>query len=274
MAENNNNSALEPIQKGAQAANAIKGAVKTGKAIAAAAKGASAGGPYGAIIGFAWGSRKAIVKILIAVIAFMMIPVMIICMLPSLIFGGLSGSHSADNPDVPILNDSTVVNDNLTEITSKISPILNEALEDIIISIDADFPNTGAEFKETITPYENSIEDNVNSFISQYCASKNEDHNSVSVSDMENIIRQNKDKLYSYTLTIEERPVRFIYMTVNSETGEVMTSESIVNKKYAVYKIVYNGADYFANEIFGLTDEQKALAEDYSENLSLFLNAA
>lgn len=47
-----NNPVIEPLQKSAQAANAIRGAVKTGKAIAGAAKGAAVGGPYGAAGGF------------------------------------------------------------------------------------------------------------------------------------------------------------------------------------------------------------------------------
>ena len=81
MAENNR-PAAEPLQKGAQAAQMVRGAVKTGKAIAGAAKGAAAGGPYGAADGFVWENRKVIGKIIIAVIAFMMIPIMLICMLP------------------------------------------------------------------------------------------------------------------------------------------------------------------------------------------------
>ena len=53
-----NNPVIEPLQKSAQAANAIRGAVKTGKAIAGAAKGAAVGGPYGAAAGFIWSNRK------------------------------------------------------------------------------------------------------------------------------------------------------------------------------------------------------------------------
>ena len=41
--------------------------------------------------------------------------------------------------------------------------------------------------------------------------------------------------------------------------------------KRQIYTIVYRGEDHFADEIFHLTDEQKELAEDYAQNLSLFL---
>jgi predicted double-glycine peptidase len=35
--------------------------------------------------------------------------------------------------------------------------------------------------------------------------------------------------------------------------------------------VVYNGEEYFADTVFGLSDEQKALADNYAQNLSLFL---
>ena len=87
MAENKQNPASEPLQKGAQAANMVRGAVKAGKAIAGAAKGAAAGGPYGAIIAFAWENRKLIAKITISATALILFPIIMLCMLPSVIFG-------------------------------------------------------------------------------------------------------------------------------------------------------------------------------------------
>ena len=38
-----------------------------------------------------------------------------------------------------------------------------------------------------------------------------------------------------------------------------------------VYTITYNGEGYFADEVFLLTDEQKDLADNYAQNLSVFL---
>ena len=37
------------------------------------------------------------------------------------------------------------------------------------------------------------------------------------------------------------------------------------------YTIVYNGEAYFEDKIFALSDEQKELAENYAQNLSVFL---
>lgn len=270
MAENQK-PASEPLQKGAQAASMVRGAVKTGKAIAGAAKGAAAGGPYGAVAGFVWENRKVIGKILIGVIAFMMIPIMFICMLPSLIFGGLKDAFSPDNPDVPILNDSAAITTNLTDISTSISTVLSESMTDILSQIETDFSSSGAECKEIINPHGNSPAYNANSFVSQYCASKNQDFESVSVSDMENLLRQNKDKLYSYTRKIEERTEVIKTVTVDSRTGKETVTETTVTRKWAVYTVTYNGETYFADNVFRLSAEQKNLADDYAQNLSLFL---
>lgn len=270
MAENQN-PASEPLQKSAQAANMVRSAVKTGKAISGAAKGAAAGGPYGAIAGFAWGNRKVIGKIVIAVIALLMIPILFICMLPSLIFGGLTQAFSPDNPEVPILNDSAAITSNLDEISTSISTVLSESMTDLLAQIDADFASSGADQKEIINPYENSPNYNANSFVSQYCASKDTDFESVSISDMEDLLRQNKDKLYAYSRSIEERTATVETVTVNSETGEETVIETEVTETWAVYTITYNGETYFADNIFQLSDEQKILADNYAQNLSLFL---
>ena len=111
MAEEKNNKS-NAVAKGAQAASAVRGAVKTGKAIAAAAKGAAAGGPYGAVAGLIWENRHLVGKIILVVLAIFLLPVLFILMLPSLIFGGLKDAFSPNNPTVPILNDSAAITEN------------------------------------------------------------------------------------------------------------------------------------------------------------------
>ena len=166
MAENQN-PASEPLQKSAQTAGMVRGAVKTGKAIAGAAKGA-AGGPYGIAAGFIWGSRKTIGKIVIVIVSLLMIPILFICMLPALIFGGLVNAFSPDNPEVPILNDSAAITENLTDISTSISIVLSESMADTLADIDADFASSGADQMEIINPYENSPNYNANAFVKSY----------------------------------------------------------------------------------------------------------
>lgn len=274
MAENNRPVA-EPLQKTMQAAQAVRGAVKTGKAIAAAAKGAAAGGVWGAIGAFAWENRKFLTKVLIAATAVLMIPIIILCMLPSVIFGGFGDSHSAADPNTPILNSSVAIDSNLTQISTTVSTVLSERMTEVLQAIEDDYANCTADGKEIINPHESAPNFNANLFVGQYCAAKNEDYTTVSIADMESMLRQGKDKLYSYTKKEEQRSVETITetVTVDASTGEetITQTVTVTTENWIVYTVVYNGESYFADEVFHLTSEQKDLADDYAYNLSLFL---
>ena len=274
MAENNRPVA-EPLQKTMQAAQAVRGAVKTGKAIAAAAKGAAAGGVWGAISAFAWENRKFLTKVLIAATAVLMIPIIILCMLPSVIFGGFGDSHSAADPNTPILNSSVAIDSNLTQISTTVSTVLSERMTEVLQAIEDDYANCTADGMEIINPHESAPNFNANLFVGQYCAAKNEDYTTVSIADMESMLRQGKDKLYSYTKKEEQRSVETITetVTVDASTGEetVTQTVTVTTENWIVYTVVYNGESYFADEVFHLTSEQKDLADDYAYNLSLFL---
>ena len=65
------------LEHTAQAAGAVKGAIKAGKALAGASKGA-AFGPYGMAAGLAWEGRKVIAKVVIVLVALLLLPVMIL----------------------------------------------------------------------------------------------------------------------------------------------------------------------------------------------------
>ena len=278
MAENNN-PVSEPLQKTGQAANAAvntakfaKSAAKLGKSIAAAAKGASAGGVWGAIAAFAWENRGLILKITIAATAVILIPILIICMLPSVIFDGLEQPYSVDNKEALILNDSTVITNNIDKIYASLGSIMSEAKEDILSEIEDDFEDSEATQKEIIDSHPRLTDQNVMSFVSQYSASKSQGYRGVSISDMDYILSNNKGKLYSYTTSYEDRTRTVYNESVNEETGEKTITETEVTETWAIYTIVYNGAEYFADNIFHLSEEQKQLAKDYEANLILFLN--
>ena len=278
MAENQN-PVSEPLQKTGQAANAAvntakfaKSAAKLGKSVAAAAKGASAGGIWGAIAAFAWENRGLILKITIAASALLLIPVLIICMLPSVVFNGLEQPYSLDNKEALIMNDSTVITRNIDTIYSSLGSIMYEAKEDILLEINEDFDDSDATQIEIIDTHESLTDHNVMSFVSQYSAAKSQDWRSVSIEDMEYMVSDKKDKLYSYTTSYEDRTRTVYTESVNEETGEKTITETEVTETWAIYTIIYNGAEYFADHIFHLSEEQKRLAKDYEENLKLFLN--
>lgn len=109
MAEERKDSFAETVDTAASAAHTVKGAIKAGKAISGAAKGAAAGGPYGAVAGAVWAGRKHIGKIIAVIIILLLLPVLFILMLPGLIFGGLINAFSPADTEQPVLNSETAI---------------------------------------------------------------------------------------------------------------------------------------------------------------------
>ena len=264
MAEEQKSGLGETLQAGASMAHAVKGAIKAGKAVSGAAKGAAVGGPYGAVAGALWQGRKQIAKVAIVLIALLMLPVVILSMLPSLIFGGVGNSHSSADPDTPILNSETVITENANEIAFTVSGILGEGMEDATTRIENDFASSGADQKEIINPYASSQVYNTSMIVAMYCASKEQDIEVISLADMAEALRNNKQHLYSFTWREEVRE--------RTETDPNTGEESTIQETWRIYTIVYNGETYFADHVFSLTEEQQELAVDYAYNLSLFLS--
>ena len=258
----------EAAEISAHAAGAVRGAIKTGKAVSGAAKGAAAAGPYGAAAAALWTHRKAAAAIIAGLLV---LPVLFIMLLPSLIFGGLTKAGIEGSPDTPILNDNAAIVENINQISQAISDLLEEGQEDVRARIDTDFTASGADQKEIINPYESSPAYNANRFIAMYCAAKNQDYASISLKDMETLIRKAKDALYTFASTEEPRTTTVTDTTVDQKTGKVTVTETEVTEIWKIYTIVYNGEVYFEDKIFALSDEQKGLAENYAQNLSVFL---
>lgn len=185
----------ENRQQQSSAESTVAGAAKTGKAIASIAKGAATGGAHGAAVEAAKSSKKWIIPI----VAVILLPVLIIAMLPSVIFGSLFG----DGTDTPNgISDDTVLVQNLADINSGISMILSEGLNDVLARIDSDFAASGCDSKEVNNPFGSDVVFNANAIVSQYCAYKDTDATSISKDDMESLLAANKDKLYGQILTL------------------------------------------------------------------------
>ena len=253
----------------------VQSAIKTGKAISGAAQGAAAGGPAGAAVGFIWGNRKAIAKIVIALVAFLLIPIMIICMLPSMIFGGVNDAYSLSDPDNPILNSSISITENANAICQCVDGILSEALTGVIFSIHTNFENSDADQIDILNPYASQITFDATKLVSMYCASK-EDYSAISIEDLEQLLRGYQNQLFSYSWKEETRTV----MTTDPETGALVPltqtneetgEETVVTEVWRIYTVSYHGDSVFSEQVFSLTDEQKELANNYASNLNLFL---
>lgn len=243
------------------AARTAHGAIKTGKAISAAAKGAAVGGPYGAAAGLVLGASQNAKKILALAAVVLMIPVLFILMLPSLIFGGLANSGT---PGQPVLNDAAAIEQNMTDIAYAVSQILGEGITAAEEQIAQDFAGTDGDHYEVVNPYASDMAGNANIFVSQYCAAKGQELDTTSLADMQTVLRQGKDSLYSFTRTCETRTVE----DDDPDTPDVVETKE---EKWYIYTLKYNGEAHFADTVFHLTDDQKKLADAYAQNLSLFL---
>ena len=258
MAERNERNGLS---QAASAAHAVHDAVKTGNAIAAAAKGAAASGPYGAATGLALASGQHIKTLIITLVVLLMLPVLFILMLPAIIFGGLTGGGSSGQT---VLNDNAAIIAHMNEIASAIDEILAEGVTDAKRRIADDFATTGGDNYEVVDSP--SVSNHTNSFIAQYCAAKEQEWAEISLDDMKNILRGGESQFYSFTRTSEIREVE----ADDPDTVDVVETRE---ETWYIYTIIYNGEDYFADQVFSLSDEQKQRAKDYADNLSVFLNS-
>lgn len=240
----------EKSQQQTSTESTVAGAAKTGKAISNIAKGAAAGGAHGAAIE----AGKSSAKWLIPLIAAVLLPLILVAMLPSIIFGSLLGDGT-DSPN-GISNDEVLVQ-NMTAINEGISSILSEGLTDVLERIDSDFASSGCDGKEINNPFGADVVFNANAFVSQYCAHKDTDIASISKEDMEALLTANKDKLYSFAFTDEEREIP-------PEQGDEDSGETI-HETIRIYTISYNGEAYFADQVFHLSDDQKLLASQYAQ---------
>ena len=152
MEERQKNGLEEALETGASAAHLARGAVKAGKAVSGAAKGAAVGGPYGAAAGALWEGRRLIGKILAAAAVLLLLPVLFVLMLPGLIFDGFSSAFSPADTENPILNSEAAVVENANTITFTISSILGEGMEDVMERIGRDFAASDGDEMEVIKP--------------------------------------------------------------------------------------------------------------------------
>lgn len=247
MVEENRNPISDTVAKGTYVANQIRGAVKTGKAIAGAAKGAAMGGPYGAAAAIIWENRKIITKIIAACCLVLAIPILFILMLPGLVFGDLSSTDDSD-----VMNNNAAIISNIGTAESTVNDCIISAHTAIIEKIEWDISGLPQGTVSRVEDsYASGIIFNTNEIIAQYCASKDK-WNEINIIDLKNIINANKDKLFTYTKTVSVE-----------ETGD--NSHTV-----CTYTVSYHGDTYF-NELFGLNEDKLRLAHDYAANLTIFL---
>ncbi len=239
-------------------------------ALSHAAK-SGAAGLAGAAIGAVLENRDAIKKTAAAIITVLLLPILFLTMLPGLVFGDLSENSGA-------LNNGTLINENLRAANQAIVEVLRECHTQILSEIQEAASQVPEGDTVSITdPYAFSISVNSNLLIAQFCASR-ESYREINLRELQRVIRENKDALFSYDVSTET-----VSMEVTSSTGaegdagdrdaaepETKTVTFIRHN----YVVKYAGDTYFADHVFHLTDKQKELAEGYAENLELFFGSS
>lgn len=247
-------------------------ALKTASTITKAGFGA-AGGPFTTAVGIAIANRHGIAKIIIAIIAILLLPVLFILMLPGLIFGSLM-------EDTGALNSNTIINDNIRASREAIVEVLEESHADILSEINAAIAKLPEGDTASINDsYTYNISVNANLLISQFCASQ-DNYENINLRKLKSLIRKNKDGLFSYDVTTETVTMEVVVeggaegenSPEGNENAEPQTKTVTFTRH--TYTVQYAGDAYFADHVFHLTDEQKKLAQDYAENLTTFFGNA
>ena len=263
------------LEHTAQAAGAVKGAIKAGKALAGASKGA-AFGPYGMAAGLAWEGRKVIAKVVVVLVALLLLPVMIVMMLPSMLFGGFGGDTAETVDDAvwdesiveeALMNDYSVVIEHHEEACTAVDTVMQSSHADVLAEIQADFAGYGANDTMTLSdPYSATLPHDSTRIICEYSA-LTDFQKAIKVNDLTKKLTEFSDNFFFY-MVVEEAKIKTT--PVPNEDGtytEVQTPYTQVN-----YTVIYLGDDYITEDVFGLTEEQKTLAADFADSLSLYLD--
>ena len=84
--------------------------------------------------------------------------------------------------------------------------------------------------------------------------------------------REHTLKVYNWADYIDESLLDEFEVWYKEQTGEEVETVTIIPKEWVVYTVIYCGEDYFADEVFKLTEEQKRLAKEYAQNLDMYIN--
>jgi len=213
MAEQNERNGLDHM---AQAAGAVRSAVKIGKVLAGASKGA-AFGPYGLAAGLAWEGRKVIAKVAVVLVAILLLPVVMIS---------------------AMFEDFSATTDDSVSAYDAVEAVMNSAYQAVLADIQADFSIYDEGYTITIIPPQKH---DTTRIICEYTALTDMNMNTAELTEK---LPANSDSFFSFT--------------------------TVVSGADVIYTITYIGDDYITDQVFALTDEQKALAADILEAHELY----
>jgi len=292
MADNKQGGASAVASTAVAVAKSVQTAVKIGRTIAGASSGAYTFG-IGTVVTLVIEFRKPIGRAIAAIALIIAIPIVYICMLPTLIFGGLDKF-----PDIPVMNDNAAIYAYIEDVGVKVREVLNAEHTVILVAVQKEIDALPAgDEHEIIDSFNADSALDTNILISQYCAYK-DNYEEISTNDLINTIKTHKDNLFLWSVATESREItrqtevevektviEYVDSVVTDDKGNTRTvsvpvrktikvkeiQEEIVTVTMHTYTVSFTGADYFANEVFKLDDIKAELARNYAENLTLFL---
>lgn len=226
--------------------SAMSKASKAARAVADLAKGFSSG-PAGTAVAL-WRNRETVVKAVAVCAVFLFLPIAIMLMLPSIVFGGLDTEQ-----DGIIMNNDSAIVQNITTAQQTVWTIVYEAHDSVVSEIQSQISALGENERGIMEDnFTGLLQSSSLQLLSQYSVSKN--YKEISLNDLEQTVRNGSDGLFSYSVTNS---------TTMSADGKTITTYK--------YTVEYGGEEYFADEVFRLDEKAKGFAEDYADNLSLYL---
>ncbi len=253
MAENREKSGMEYT---AQAAGLARGAVKAGKSLAGAGKGAAFGPAFrlhGFAAGLAWDNRHVIGKILAAFLLVLFLPLVLLMMIPGALFGSNAEDWDEDKAEEILFENYEAVTEVQSEACDAMDAVMQSAHDAVLERIEEDFMTTYGEYDEmrVTDPYEEELPHDSTRILCEYSALTGFADNGDTAGLTE--------KLSEFTENF------FFYMVIEEEK-----SRDDIPYIEVRYKVLYIGDDYITEEVFELTEEQKALAADFADNLNLY----
>ena len=213
------------------------------------------GGPAGAVAEAAVQYRK---EVLVVVIAFLLLPVLVLIMLPGAIFGTLTQPSTAVNDDLEIAA-------NVIQLRNAVSDILQEGYEDSLAEIESECVSlTYSDIDDSVGGH---VSYNAFQLISMYCAYQGEDdYTKISLADLSAQVQAHQSEYYTYT-TSEEVRTEPVQKEVRGQTITVQEDHT-----YTIFTLSYVGDDYFADTVWQLDDKQKSYADSCAHNLTIYLH--
>lgn len=196
------------------------------------------GGPFAAAE-VLWNQKENIGKGLAGLGFLLLLPILFLCMLPSFLFGGF-GSMEA-------LNNQTVIMQNLQSYQSAVWTAVDHAHESILTQIQSEIDGLGEDEMAVISDEFHYGSANAMLILCQYSVWKGTED--ISTEEVMSLIQNHADALFTYDISTS-------------------TTDGITTYTYTVQ---YAGDDYFADEIFHLSEKEKQKALDYASNLQIFL---